>query len=118
MKQEHLVKLFMTNGGEKSMHIKKWQSNDEFVDPYIVISDNREPHLLEVTHGNLNTVVVLTQLVPWIVLTFNEDDEIWGTHLSLNANKASFAIQTQARKMLFVPWPVDFSPADVIGLRC
>lgn len=57
----------------------------------------------EVTHGQLNTLLDLTNVTPYELWYFNEKNEFTGKSFSLQKGNAPFQIQTQARYIALIP---------------
>lgn len=90
------------------------------IDTFLKVHEQLEgttPLFLEIEHTQLNTLLELTKVTPYTLLYFEENLIIKGAAFSLNGSQSSFSINTQAKKILFLHYPIDFKPEDVTHLN-
>ena len=69
--------------------------------------------LLSIEHQQLNTDLEMSKVSPFVLLYFDEDDFFTGAAYSLNNSQSPFSIQTQFKKILLLPFPINFAFDEV-----
>lgn len=80
------------------------------------LQDEALPLLLEIEHQQVNTLLELTKLYPYVLLNFIEENEILkfkGATFNLNEFEKPFTVNTQYKKILFLHYPNSFKLEDV-----
>jgi hypothetical protein len=89
-------------------------------DTCIKVPDFQEatsPLYLEIEHQQINTLLELTKVSPFVLLYFDEKLEFTGASYSLNSYDSPFSISTQSKKILIVHFPIDFRLEDVLNVK-
>lgn len=74
---------------------------------------------LEIEHQQLNTILELTNVYPYVLLYFDVKDGIIlfkGAAFNLNSSDKPFAISTQYKKILLLHYPISFRLEEVSSL--
>lgn len=105
LKNQALIKIEAT--------VKK--TNDTFVKVYD-LQDGTSPLFLEIKHKQINTVLELTKVSPFVLLYFDDDLKFTGAAYSLNGSDSSFGVGTLYKKILLLNYPISFVLEDVLNL--
>ena len=97
LKNQALIKIEAT--------VKK--TNDTFVKVHD-LQDGTSPLFLEIEHQQINTVLELSKVSPFVLLYFDEELQFTGASYSLNDSDSSFAVVTLFKKILLLHYPIDF----------
>ena len=77
------------------------------------------PLFLEIEHQQLNTLLELTKVFPYVLLYFDAENGIElfkGAAFNLNNTDKPFSISTQYKKILLLPYPISFKLEEVSHL--
>jgi hypothetical protein len=80
------------------------------------LQQDTSPLYLEIEHQQVNTLLELSKVTPFVLLYFNEKLEFIGAAFSLNGSESPFGISTQAKKILLLQYPIAFQLQDVSHL--
>ena len=97
LKNQALIKIEAT--------VKK--TNDTFVKVHD-LQDGTSPLFLEIEHQQINTVLELSKVSPFVLLYFDEELQFTGAAYSLNGSDSSFAVSTLFKKILLLHYPIEF----------
>lgn len=89
-------------------------------DTFIKVHELQEelsPLLLEINHHQLNTLLELSKVSPFVLLYFDDSLLFTGASFSLNEFKSTFGISTQSKKVLLLHFPISFQLEDVLCLN-
>ena len=75
------------------------------------------PLFLEINHQQVNTLMELTEVSPFVLLYFDEKLNFSGASYSINNGNGSFGINTQARRILFLNHPINFKLDEVLHIN-
>ena len=89
-------------------------------DATIVVStcwgERNLPLFIELEHQQLITHLELTKMYPYVLLYFKQGDDklkFKGAAFNCNKSEMQFSITTQYKKILLVPFPIQFKLEDV-----
>lgn len=105
LKNQALIKIVAT--------VKK--TNDTFVKVHD-LQDGTSPLFLEIEHQQINTVLELSKVSPFVLLYFDEELKFTGAAYSLNGSDSSFGVGTLYKKILLLNYPISFVLEDVLSL--
>ena len=91
--------------------------DDSFVDIANYLNDDRVGALFHFTHGQIKSLLNLTKVTPYTLVFFDEDLIFTGVTQSISNGMGDFAIQTQARFVLFVPLPHALQMNHIINIK-
>jgi len=77
------------------------------------------PLLLEIQHQQLNTILDLTKVSPFVLLYFEDVEREFkfsGASFSLNESGSPFSILATSKKILLLRYPISFDLANVSTL--
>ena len=74
------------------------------------------PLFLEINHQQVNTLLELSKVSPFVLLYFDETLNFIGASYSLNGFESPFGISTQAKKILVLHYPISFQLEEVSHL--
>ena len=77
------------------------------------LQDGISPLYLEIEHQQINTLLELSKVSPFVLLYFDEELLFIGAAFSLNGSQSPFGISTQAKKILLLHYPTDFVLEEV-----
>jgi hypothetical protein len=80
------------------------------------LQEGETPLFLEIEHQQLNTLIELSEVTPYVLLYFDDKEKFNGASFSLNASKSPFSISTQCKRILFLKYPISFQLEDVLYL--
>lgn len=106
LKNQALIKIEAT--------VKK--TNDTFLKVH-ELQDGISPLYLEIEHQQINTLLELSKISPFVLLYFDEELIFIGAAFSLNGSQSPFGISTQAKKILLLHYPTDFVLEEVAKLK-
>lgn len=116
---KELMQINFKNQSEVKLQVVVKKTNDTF----IKIPEFQEatmPLYLEVEHQQINTLLELTKVYPYVLLYFDEKDgEILfkGAAFSLNNFDKPFVISTQYKKILVLHYPIAFKLDEVSHIK-
>ena len=105
LKNQALIKIEAT--------VKK--TNDTFLKVH-ELQDGISPLYLEIEHQQINTLLELSKVSPFVLLYFDEDLLCIGVAFSLNGSQSPFGVSTQSKKILLLNYPTDFILEEVAKL--
>jgi hypothetical protein len=76
----------------------------------------RTPLLLNIQHTQINSLLELSNVAPFVLLYFDDTNVFSGASYSLNGFKNQFGISIQAKKLLVLPFPIAFKLEEVVSL--
>ncbi len=82
-----------------------------------LLEKGNPPLFLSVEHEQLNTLLELSKVTPFVLLYFDKDNFFTGAAYSLNTSQSPFSIQTQSKKTLLLPFPLNFTLNEVYKLE-
>ena len=77
------------------------------------LQDGISPLFLEIEHQQINTLLELSKVSPFVLLYFDEELLFIGAAFSLNGSQSPFGISTQAKKILLLHSPISFTLEEV-----
>jgi hypothetical protein len=80
------------------------------------LQDGTSPLFLKIDHQQVNTLLELSKMSPFVLLYFNEKFVFTGASYSINNGNGSFGINTQAKKILFLNHPINFKLEEVLSI--
>jgi hypothetical protein len=78
--------------------------------------DGKSPLFLEIEHQQINTLLELSKVSPFVLLYFSDDLQFTGAAFSLNGSQSPFGVSTQAKKILLLHYPITFTLEEVAYL--
>lgn len=81
------------------------------------IQEELRPLLLEINHQQVNTLLELSKVSPFVLLYFDDSLNFTGASFSLNGFENPFGISTQSKKVLLLHFPISFQLEDVLCLN-
>lgn len=91
------------------------KTNDTFVKVHD-FQDGTSPLFLEIEHQQINTVLELSKVSPFVLLYFDDALQFKGAAYSLNGYDSPFGISTLYKKILLLHYPIDFPLEEVACL--
>lgn len=91
-------------------------THDTFVKVADLIEGNT-PLLIEVNHEKVTTVLELSKISPFVLLYFDGDYQFSGAAYSLNGSDSAFGVGTAFKKILLLPYPIDFKLENTLRLK-
>ena len=91
----------------------------ETTDTFLKVHELQEgitPLYLEIEHKQVNTLLELSKVSPFVLLYFDENLDFTGAAFSLNGSESPFGISTQAKKILLLHYPIAFQLENVAHL--
>ena len=88
-------------------------------DTFIKVHEFNEagtPLLLNIQHTQINSLLELSKVAPFVLLYFDDTNVFSGASYSLNGFKNQFGISIQAKKLLVLPFPIVFKLEEVVSL--
>lgn len=80
------------------------------------LQNGTSPLFLEIEHQQINTVLELSKVSPFVLLYFDEELEFKGASYSLNGSDSSFGVGTLYKKILLLHYPISFVLEEVLSL--
>jgi hypothetical protein len=80
------------------------------------LQDGTSPLFLEIEHQQINTLLELSKVSPFVLLYFDDNLQFTGAAYSLNGFESPFGISTQAKKILLLHYPISFQLEEVSHL--
>ncbi len=80
------------------------------------LQDGIVPLYLEIEHSQINTLLELSKVSPFVLLYFDENFLFIGASYSLNGYESPFGISIQAKKIVLVHYPISFKLEEVTSL--
>jgi hypothetical protein len=112
---KNVMQVFFKDHTSIRFEVLVKETNDTFLKVH-ELKEGKLPLFIELEHQQVITHLELTKMYPYVLLYFNsEDDEILFKGAAFNCNKSEmqFSITTQYKKILLVPFPIQFKLEDV-----
>ena len=74
------------------------------------------PIFLSIQHKQLNTLLELSKVSPFVLLYFDEYNFFTGASFSINRENSQFSIQSQSKNIVLYPFPIPFELNQVSKL--
>ncbi len=97
------------------LQAKVKNSTDTFIKVY-ELQEGTTPLLLNIQHTQINSLLELSKVAPFVLLYFDDTNVFSGASYSLNGFKNQFGISIQAKKLLVLPFPIVFKLEEVVSL--
>jgi hypothetical protein len=78
--------------------------------------DGISPLFFEIEHQQINTLLELSKVSPFVLLYFGDELQFIGAAFSLNGSQSPFGVSTQAKKILLLHYPITFQLEEVAYL--
>jgi hypothetical protein len=102
------ISLFFRSSPAHGYRVQSWLSNEA----NLVIKSHPDVHhtgiYIQLSHTQLNTQLDLGGIAPAVILQFDEQQQFTGASLSLGTAAGSFALVTQSKRLLILPFDEDF----------
>lgn len=108
MKNE--MQVFFNDNTSICFEVSVKKTTDTFLKVH-ELQENFLPVFLEIEHHQINTMLELTKVYPYVLLYFQEEAKtvFKGAAFNLNKNEQPFLITTQYKKILILPYPIVFA---------
>lgn len=113
---KNLIQITLKNQAEIKLQAVVKKTKDTSI-KVLEFQEATSPLYLEIEHPQMNTLLELSKVAPFVLLYFNAELEFTGASYSLNNSEGPFQISTQSKKILIVPFPIAFKLDDVIDLK-
>lgn len=115
------ITLLQKEGVLASLEVEQTRT-DEHTIPVHELLPEGGACLIELKHPALTKLLELTEAVPYLFLFFDEENAFTGATFSLNESRQQYHVNTEAKKVLALPFPTAFSAADIhliegLGIR-
>jgi hypothetical protein len=80
------------------------------------IQSGKDPVLLDIEHGLLNTYLDLRNVAAFVLLYFSQANKLIGATYSEYIRDGGFSIITQSKKLLLLQQPVGFDLSEIASL--
>ncbi len=91
-------------------------SSDTFIKVH-ELQEELTPLLLVINHQQVNSLLELSKVSPFMLLYFDDYLLHTGASFSLNGFNSPFGISTQSKKALLLHFPISFQLEDVLCLN-
>lgn len=91
------------------------KTNDTFLKVH-ELQEETLPLFLEIEHQQVNSLIELTKVYPFVLLYFDDEDgklKFKGITFSLNEFEKPFIVSTQYKKILLLDYPISFKLEEV-----
>lgn len=109
------MQIFLKDQAIINIQAKVKKTNDTFIKVY-ELQESNDPLFLEIENKQINTLLELSKVSPFVLLYFDEKLDFSGASFSLNENKSPFTISNKAKKILILHSPISFQLKDVLSL--
>jgi len=113
---KNLLQITLKNQAEVELQAVIKKTKDTFI-KVLEFQEATSPLYLEIEHQQINTLLELTKVSPFVLLYFDEKLEFTGASYSLNLYDSPFSISTQYKKILILHFPIDFRLEDVLNVK-
>jgi hypothetical protein len=80
------------------------------------LQDGISPLFLEIEHQQINPLLELSKVSPFVLLYFGDELQFIGAAFSLNGSQSPFGVSSQAKKILLLHYPITFQLEEVAYL--
>jgi hypothetical protein len=112
---KNLMQIILKDQAIINFQAKVKKTNDTFIKVY-ELQEANDPIFLEIENNQINTLLELSKVSPFVLLYFDEKLDFSGASFSLNKNKSPFTISNESKKILFLQSPISFQLKDVLSL--
>lgn len=109
------LQITMKNQTSKKVEAMVKKTNDTFIKVH-ELKEGVSPLFLEINHQQVNTLLELSKVSPFVLLYFDDNLQFTGASYSLNGFENPFGISTQAKKILLLHYPISFQLEEVSHL--
>ncbi len=113
---KNLLQITLKNQAEVELQAVVKKTKDTFI-KVLEFQEATSPLYLEIDHQQINTLLELTKVSPFVLLYFDEKLKFTGASYSLNLYDSPFSISTQSKKILILHFPIDFRLEDVSNVK-
>jgi len=94
------IQITLKDRTQIQFEAKVQTTSDTFIKVH-ELQDGTSPLFLEIDHQQVNTLLELSKMSPFVLLYFDEKLDFTGASYSINNGNSSFGINTQAKRILF-----------------
>ncbi len=113
---QQLLQITLKDQNQISFEALVKTTSDTFIKAH-ELQEEFTPLLLEINHQQVNTLLELSKVSPFVLLYFDDSLLFTGASFSLNGFKSPFGISTQSKKVLLLHFPISFQLEDVMCLN-
>jgi hypothetical protein len=110
-----LAKITLKDTTQVRLDVVVKKTSNALINVHEVLNNN-EALFLEIEHQQINTHLELSNVSPYVLLYFNDEFSFVGAAYSLNELGNSFGIITQAKKILFIKYPIEYQLNTIVNL--
>jgi hypothetical protein len=115
MKKQLIVSL--KSGLELTFVSNEVSLDNTFIPVAPLLNENDFPLLLHFTHAALVTTLNLSKMPDCVLLHLKEDYSPKSAVFCLNRSEGDFTVQSQCKRVLFIPSPIPFQLSEIADIR-
>ena len=115
MKKQLVVRL--KSGHEITYVPNEVTLNNTFIDVPSLLNENSFPLLIHFTHDALVSTLNLSKMPDCALLHLKDDFRPKSATLCLNRDVGDFAVQSQCKRVLLIPFPLPFAIPDITSIH-
>jgi hypothetical protein len=115
MEKQLIVRL--KSGHEISFVPNEVRLNNTFIPVAPLLNENDFPLLIHFTHQALVTTLNLSKVHDCVLLHLKEDYSPKSAAFCFNRSEGDFTVQSQCKKVLFIPSPLPFQLSEIESVR-
>ena len=112
---QKLLQITLKDHSQISFEATVKTTTDTFINVH-EFQEAETPLLLNIQHPQINSMLELSKVTPFVLLYFDDTNTFSGASYSLNDFKNAFGISIQAKKLLVLPFPIAFKLEEVVSL--
>lgn len=91
------------------------KTDDTFIKVH-ELQNGTSPLFIKIEHQQINTLLELSKVSPFVLLYFDDELQFTGAAYSLNGYDSPFGISTISKNILLLHYPIDFQLEKVVSI--
>jgi hypothetical protein len=109
------LQITMKNQTSKTVEALVKKTDDTFIKVH-ELQNGTSPLFIKIEHQQINTLLELSKVSPFVLLYFDDKLQFTGATYSLNGYDSPFGISTMCKNILLLNYPISFQLEEVASL--
>lgn len=109
------LQITLKDQTSKKVEVLVKKTNDTFIKVY-ELQNGITPLFIKIEHQQINTLLELSKVSPFVLLYFDVKLQFTGAAYSLNGFDSPFGISTMYKNILLLHYPIDFQLEEVASI--
>lgn len=109
------LQITLKDQTSKKVEVLVKKTNDTFIKVH-ELQNGITPLFIRIEHQQINTLLELSKVSPFVLLYFDDKLQFTGAAYSLNGFDSPFGISTMYKNILLLHYPIDFQLEEVASI--